>query len=84
VARKAPDLHGLDRVIHRTFMLIVACANTTEMVFAPLACAIRADVAVRPRSGGDNTAERSEAISAAVAGPLNARRVSRAPAAMPG
>jgi len=74
----------VDRVIHRTFMLTAACANPMEAVFALLACAIQADVAVRARSGGDNTAERSEAIGRTVARRIKARGVSRAPAAMPG
>ena len=71
-------------MIHRTFVLTAACANPMEAVFALLACAIQADVAVRARSGGDNTAERSEAIGRTVARPIKARGVSRAPAAIPG
>jgi len=74
----------VDRVIHRTFMLTAACANPMEAVFAPLVCAIQTDVAVRARSGCDNTAERSEAIGRTVARRIKARRVSRAPAAIPG
>jgi hypothetical protein len=63
-----------------TFMLTAACANPMEAVFALLACAIQADVAVSARTGGDNTAERSEAIGRTVARRIKARRVSRAPA----
>jgi hypothetical protein len=74
----------VDHVSQRTLKLIVAGADSTEVAFAPLAGAIQTDVEVTPRIGGDNNAERSEAISAAVATRINARGVSRAPAAMPG
>jgi hypothetical protein len=40
----------VDRVIHTTFVLIAARANSTHLVFAPLACAIHADLAVGARS----------------------------------